>query len=364
MKTINQLRYIPLLAALLLGAACEEQTFDPVLNTDIAPNELMALSSDSYVLDRANADQTFQTFQWQAPDYGFQAAVNYRLQIDEADNNFADAVDVKATSDTSAAPTVAEMNTILLNMGLSPDEPAQVAVRVLSDINDEVAPVLSTVQTITITPYATSFPPIYMIGEALKGWDTAKAVEMLSTAPNEYETIAEFHNGGSFRFFSAPAWDAPNTYNWTYFDGGSVDANFANAEDGDTNLRFTGTTGFYRITVNLKTKSIALEAVEKPSLYMIGAALKGWDTTKAVPLEWLRHGVFQTTTEFTGGETFRFFTKPDWTTGFGNFPYFAEGYVDPLFENAQDGDQNFRFTGETGSYTITVNLLDLTVELE
>ncbi|MEN6456920.1 MAG: hypothetical protein ABFD10_21910 [Prolixibacteraceae bacterium] len=46
-----------------------------------------------------------------------------------------------------------------------------------------------------------------------------------------------------------------------------------------------------------------------------------------------------------------------------NYPYFADGKVDARFENAGDSDSNFKFTGTTGSYLITLDLNTKTITL-
>jgi hypothetical protein len=201
-----------------------------------------------------------------------------------------------------------------------------------------------------------------MCGAATGGWSwnlyTYK--EVRSSAPNVYQTVAKFFNNETFRFFKQTDW-SPTSYNFPYFTG-TVSNLFENANDGDKNFKFTGTTGFYKITVNMTTKSVSMEAVAEPVLYATGAALGGWDwTTNYIQLTWKSNGIFQATTDF-AVETFRFFKQAGWGDSY-NYPWFAGGTVSPLFVNANDGDSNFKFVGTPGSYTITVNLLDKTVTM-
>ena len=55
----------------------------------------------------------------------------------------------------------------------------------------------------------------------------------------------------------------------------------------------------------------------------------------------------------------------DWATG-QNYPYFiGEGYtIDANFEDAMDGDNNFRFTGTTGSYNFTIDTVGKTISIQ
>jgi len=352
--------FLNFLVALFIFASCTDDSPKAVVNDNVAANSLDALSSSTYVLSLDDAANVFEEFTWTAPDYGFDASVTYTLQIDKAENNFANPITLLTTGSLSGSLIVSDMNKKLLDLGLTPDEEASVAVRVKSAINSNVADVYSNTRQFSVTPYATSFPPLYIVGAA-QGWDLTKAVKVKNIAPSKYETIANFVNDGTFRFFATPDWSA-QTWNWTFFDGGTVDANLANAADGDSNFRFIGTSGTYKITVSTKDKTIVMEAADTPTLFMIGDAVQGWDLSKAVELTWLGGGHFETTTAFTTG-IFRFYGKADWSAGWGNYPYFS-GYVDPLFENANDGDKNFKFVGTPGTFTITADLDDLTVKMK
>lgn len=353
--------FLNILVALAF-VACEDDVTKATLNDDVAANTLQDPSKTSYVLTLDDADKTLEKFSWTAPDFGFQASTTYTLQMDKAGNNFAAAVDLGTTDTLTTTVLVGAMNSKLLDLGLDPDEEASVEFRVKSVINANVATVYSTVKSTKVTPYATTFPPLYMIGDALLGWDLPLAVEVKSVAPSKYETIAEFHKGGKFRFFATLSWDA-KTYNWPFFAGGTVDANLIDGGDGDGNFIFNGTSGFFRITADTKLKVITMEAVEKPALMMIGDAVAGWDLAKAVQLTWVRDGVFTATTTFNNNGTFRFFTKADWGAGTVNSASFT-GDVDPLLQAVNDGDKNFKFVGTTASHEITVDLNAGTIVME
>jgi len=113
------------------------------------------------------------------------------------------------------------------------------------------------------------------------------------------------------------------------------------------------------------TRTGDLPELEFPEeLYMTGAAVGDWSWEAGVYIELtkLDDGIFEATAEFTQDETFRFFAQPDWGPRSFNYPYFDN--VDPLFENAEDGDSNFKFVGETGSFKVTVDFTTSTVSME
>ena len=361
--------FIVLLGFVGLFSSCEDDKDLPILgdSSTFVAAQLTNAATGSGALGFDIEGQEFENFSWSSADYGQQLAVGYTFEVATSDT-FADANTFVQTEETSASVTVKQVNDVALLLGLEPFEEGTLHFRVISAINGvENTEVVSSTITRTVTPYVTDFSPIYMIGAALKGWDTSLAVEVYGTGPAEYSVIAEFQSGETFRFFEAADWGA-TSYNWSYFDGGVVDANFENGMDGDTNLRFIGDTGFYRISVDLSDKTITMESLlGQPTLFMVGAAVPaaGWGWDSPIDMTWVQDGVFEATTELLNdpGASFRFFTAfDDWGSGL-NFPYYTgEGYeIDDKFEDAMDGDNNFRFNGTTGTFKITVNEIDQTI---
>jgi starch-binding outer membrane protein SusE/F len=363
MKKISYIFFM-FLALGLWSCESDVEKFE-VLDT-VSPNTMSALSASSFTLLMDNKADVFQAFTWTATDFGFQSATTYTVQVDKANNNFANAVDiVSVTGKLTASVTVGDLNTILLSF-LDPETAAGVEFRVKSVISSDVAPAYSNKVSCTITPYATVFKPIYMIGQATGGWSTSLAVEVPSPAYLQYTVIAYFTNSGSsstFRFFAQQDW-GPTSYNYPYFTTNNSPALLENASDGDSNFRFLGTTGWYRITVDLKNKAVTMVAVDEPLLYMTGAGVGGWDWTgNEVKMTWVKDGVWTATTDFVNGGAFRFFAQHDWGPTSYNYPYFANGSVTDLLANANDGDKNFSVVAATGNYTVTVDLKALTVTM-
>lgn len=347
---------------MLLGSfwisGCEDREL-ATLSESVTSNTLNALDGSNFVLIKDDEADDFQTFTWTAVDFGFPASVNYTLQVDRASNSFEAPFDLASTNELSVTVKVSEMNEALLALGFTPQEAVAVAFRVVASIGSDIPPVVSSSSTAELTPYATAFPPIYGMGAALKGWGPwpDNAVEFQSEEFNKFETITRFTNGEAFRFFAQLDW-GPTSYNYPFFT--SVSALFENANDGDSNLKFIGETGFYRVAVDLTAKTVTAEATTEPALYMMGAAINGWGpwNDKEVKMTYIKPGVFEATTNFQV-EAFRFFAQADWGPTSYNYPFFES--VDSKFENAADGDSNLKFVGEPGSYKITVNLNEKTV---
>src|SRR5690606_10422346 len=127
--------------------SCEDDSPRVEIKGDVQPMELKATSASSYELTLEAEESTFEKFEWTKPDYGVQVAINYRLQLDVAGNDFADAIDLVNTNSLEASFLVGVINDRLLSLGLEPDEETEVQVRVRSDINPNVDPVYSNVRS-------------------------------------------------------------------------------------------------------------------------------------------------------------------------------------------------------------------------
>jgi hypothetical protein len=78
-----------------------------------------------------------------------------------------------------------------------------------------------------------------------------------------------------------------------------------------------------------------------------------------VKMTYIKPGVFEATANFVKDGAFRFFAQANWGPTSYNFPYFES--VDPLFVNANDGDSNLQYVGETGSQKVIVDINEKTV---
>ncbi|MCZ8020659.1 MAG: SusE domain-containing protein [Cytophagales bacterium] len=337
--------------------SCDETGDKATLMANPESPELAELSTTTFSGTFETQSETFQTFEWSAVDFGFQAAVTYTLQIDVEGNDFADAVNIISVSNaTTVLLTKGQFNAKLLELELEPDEEYQVEARIQAKVNNSsIAPAFSQSVVIQATPFATTFPPIFGMGAALNGWGpwNSKEVEFPSVAPNVYETTARFTNGETFRWFKQADW-GPDSYNYLFFS--SVSNLFENGNDGDKNLRYIGPTGFVKVTVNLKLKTVTAVGVPEPTLFMMGAGVNGWGpwNDKEVKMTFVKDGVFEATTNLNDGGSFRFFAQADWGPTSYNYLYFTT--VGSLLKNANDGDKNFQLNGTNGAYKITVNL--------
>lgn len=220
--------------------------------------------------------------------------------------------------------------------------------------------IIISIQNRTISFKSVSAPILYLLGND-QNWIWGNAVNLAWQGGGTFVGKATFTNGSTFRFFPVKD-DWNKSVNTDTFEGGTVDASLASKNDGDKNFVFVGTTGKYIITVSTDTKKITLAPALPTTLYIMGDD-QSWNGDNAVSLTSLGNGKFQGTTNFTNNSTFRFVvTAQNYWDGvqFG-YNSFADGTVDNKLADTGDNASNFRFTGTTGSHTITVDLKALTV---
>jgi len=119
-------------------------------------------------------------------------------------------------------------------------------------------------KTITLGPEQSqcTLDQLWLVGAGVPdaGWGWASPVSLPCTGAGIYSGPVTFAEG-AFRFFldRTLEWGSPS-YNFPYFEGEgyTIDANFENAADGDSNLKFVGTPGTYTLTVDTANKTISI----------------------------------------------------------------------------------------------------------
>ncbi len=104
-----------------------------------------------------------------------------------------------------------------------------------------------------------------------------------------------------------------------------------------------------------------------PSIYMIGAAVGGWDPALAVEVASTGEANKYSTIAYfdnASGDNFRFFTAPDWGSSLGGYDVFTNYPAEYLGEKAGDGDPNFQFLGAPGWYEISVDRTTGSIEMK
>ncbi|OUS03605.1 hypothetical protein A9Q86_01460 [Flavobacteriales bacterium 33_180_T64] len=232
-------------------------------------------------------------------------------------------------------------------------------------------------KTITLGPPVIgpncNFDQLWLVGAGIvdAGWSWDTPVALPCTGNGTYSGNVALTND-AFRFFSVNSdWGTGINYPTYEGNGYTIDSNFNNALDGDSNFFFNGTPGTYFVTVDDINKTITLGPEQLlcdfEQLWLVGAGVvdAGWSWDTPVALSCTGAGIYSGSVAFTN-DAFRFFTvNSDWGTGINYPTYEADGYaIDSDFINAMDGDSNFFFNGTPGTYTVTVDTGNLTITVE
>jgi len=346
-----------------------------------------------YILTPAASGNLGERFTWNDADFGIQTNVNYEVQK-SITGDFTDMEVVGSTSENSFAITIGDMLGYANQAGLDNDpdtenpDTGDIYFRVRASVgSDSSTEILSPISALTLVlPEASTGEPVcdldqlWAVGAGLPdaGWDWATPVSLKCTGDGVYSWNVNLQNNGgadnNFRFFTGEGdWGSGQNYPYFVGEGYTIDANFEDALDGDNNFAFVGTTGFYYLQIDTVNKTITLDSPQPTGvcdldqLWGVGAGLPdaGWDWTTPVQLLCTGDGVYSGNVNF-ANEAFRFFTaNGDWGSGL-NYPYYAgEGYtIDANFEDALDGDNNFRFIGIDGTYLLTIDTVNKTITLE
>jgi hypothetical protein len=318
----------------------KDEMGDPVIGSTFdAP--FMNDVSGSYVFTEEQADDVFQTFSWSAADFGFQAAINYTVQIDFSGNSFASAVDLVTTSNLELTISVGDMNQKLLTMGARTNVPSDVDIRVVAKINDNVETVESNVPVMNILPYKVVivYPSLYLPGnyQAASGyeadWSPDKAQQVYSLKQDDkYEGYVNMVGDGiMFKFTDGPNWDV----NW------GDDGADGTLEAGGSDIAVPEA-GYYR----MKADIVALTySIMKTDWGLIGSATPdGWDADQDMTYD-MDTKTWRVTLDLVEGEI-KFRANDDWALNYGDTGF--DGTID-------DGGDNIPIS-EAGNYTIVLNL--------
>jgi hypothetical protein len=364
MKKIRNIFNILLAFSLLI--ACEKAEWEPVVKPGDAPAISTPASGTTIVLEKLGADANTVQFTWTKADFGFPSATTYTLELDLAGNSFASPLILATTNDTTTTITQESLNEKLLAFGLEVLEPTDLEFRVLASVSDDVETLRSGTVNLNITLFSSTFPSIYMIGACTGGWDTNKAVEVVSTGDAyQYTTIAEFNTseGTNFRFFTAPDWGA-SLGGYDIFTNYPSDLLEPATDDGDPNFNFIGENGWYELFVDESAGTITMNTVDKPVMYLTGTATHGWDWDEPVTeIFWVGYKVWEGDVEFVQNEAFRLFPQKDWdpdSYGWDVIVNYNTEYIDVMEGH---NDPNWQFLKPSGTYHVRLDLRNNSLQI-
>lgn len=327
------------LLTVLFITACEDSV-GPVIQSDTGTPVLTSPSGgESYMLNEEEAGQELLTLSWEAPDFGFQAAVTYIIEMDPEGTAFEDPATFAETSKTSVTMTVQQVNERLISAGVPFAVESDINFRIRAQVSNSVEDKISEVFTLKFTPYeiVIEFPEIYVPGsyQSASGytndWSPADAPPLFSTSSdNRYEGYVYISaDEQMFKLTEERSWDV----NWG--DDGADGTLEQNGADIPVNA------GYYKMNVNLNSMNYVML---NTSWAVVGDATGSWDVDTDLEYD-AENKVWSTTMNLSVGEI-KFRANDDWNLNYGSVN--ADGTL-------QEGADNIS-VAEAGSYTIELDL--------
>lgn len=316
----------------------EESSFVAPVLSGITADQSFVLVKDTTDVDSLKAEWVELT--WSKADYGQSLATSYTIQIDKLDNDFANPLEINASSKTELSILVEEINTKMYNMPdnyYPPLVKANVEIRVKAEVSEHVSTLYSDAIPFYLTPYDAGKPKIYVTGtHQLVEWD-------FSSAPTLY-SLNEDEEYVGYIYLTANAEYLLNKTPETYFGAGATEGTITADGPNLTN----DTEGMYWMTVDTLAETITNEL---RNWGLIGSCTPGgWDND--TDMEWdAESGRLKVTLDLTQSgdlaETgIKFRANDDWGINLGD----DEG--DGILE---EGGKNIAVP-EAGNYTVYLDL--------
>ena len=316
-------------------------------------------AGQSIVLDAANPLATAATVTW--TDYTYGVDVNYNVEIaPKGSSAFSSAG--SSVNTKQLAWTNFDLNDAVLKLNLPVGVSSEVDVRVKATTASAGGTItkVSEIVTFKVTPYQPAYVNFYLVGGGTAvGWNAGGA-QLLKNTNEISEIYTYLEQNGEFRFLGQQDW-GPINYSlnasgindsYKYFNTWSTNLE----PSGNENMKFTGNSGMYKITIDQNSRDITVTPSALPTLptnlYLVGS-LNGWDANNALPMEQVNDGVYEYTIAIPDGAQFKFIGQQAWGdlewanihTG-GN-----SGFLGPKGDN-----DNIQFDGGGALYKITANI--------
>lgn len=286
--------------------ACTDDTVGPVLHNNGGLAITSPVNGDVIELKEVNASQPI-TITWSPADYGFQAATNYRVELDKAGNNFGEPAVLANVTTTSASISQGDLNNILLAKELEGESPSQVDIRVIAVVNSDVAPDQSAVVTFTVIPYSSTvvIPQLGVPG-SYQGWAPSDSTTAVYSPKSNglYEGYVYFNiDNAFFKYTVGPSWDL------NYGDNGNDGTLDQNGSDIPA-----GAAGVYKLNADLNSFT---HTNLRTDWGVIGSATaNGWDSDQNMTYDPATKK-FTATLDLSVGEI-KFRANDDWGVNFGD----------------------------------------------
>ncbi len=310
-------------------------------------------------LNAAAPLETATTILWD--DYSYGVAVEYKVELAASGSSNFQLLG-STTDENQLAVSNYTLNDIAIKAGLNVNVVAPVDIRVTATTTSTGGTITKTSNVVTfkVLPYQPAFVNFYLVGGGTAvGWNATSA-QLLKQTNEISEIYTYLENNGEFRFLGQQDWNPINyslnadgiNDSYKYFNTWSSNL----VPSGSENMKFTGNSGMYKISINQNSRDITVTPSSVPTLptnvYLVGS-IQGWNAGAALEMTQVGDGVYEYVIEVPDGAEFKFLGQQDWSgVEWGNIHGAGNsGFLGPNGDNS-----NIQYNGGGATYKITANI--------
>jgi hypothetical protein len=218
-----------------------------------AAETVLSLSDDNLTLSDDNGANEILTLTWSDPDYGFDAAALYSIQMDVQGGDFSSPQIISVGSSLEKTFTVEELNAKLLSLSMTPGEEGVAIFRIKATLS-EYQEIFSNTVSLNVTPYSSLLDlttNLGVVGSATPGgWgnENIPDLQFYTTSMTDVYVAYVTLRDGEIKFRNNNDW----AENW------GDDGNDGTLDSYGANIAVLA--GTYKIEVNFSSMTYTMEA--------------------------------------------------------------------------------------------------------
>ncbi|MCH1485027.1 MAG: SusE domain-containing protein [Flavobacteriaceae bacterium] len=247
-KLILKLTYVTALFTFMQSCDDVERVF-----YNDAAETVLSLSDDNLTLSDDNGANEILTLTWSDPDYGFDAAALYSVQMDVQGGDFSSPQIISVGSSLEKTFTVEELNAKLLSLSMTPGEEGVAIFRIKATLS-EYQEIFSNTVRLNVTPYSSLLDlstNLGVVGSATPGgWgnENIPDLQFYTTSMTDVYVAYVTLRDGEIKFRNNNDW----AENW------GDDGNDGTLDSYGANIAVSA--GTYKIEVNFSSMTYTMEA--------------------------------------------------------------------------------------------------------
>lgn len=324
------------LALSIFAFGCEDDRDLVVAQLGDVPVITSPAAGLSVDITEDNLNDAFATISWTPADFGFAAAINYKVEMDVAGNSFSEAVELGSSTMLDLVVNNSKVNNIMVAKNLPGGEFTNMEIRVRATASNKLDELVSAAITVSVSPVAVEidYPKLGVPG-SYQGWAPDNETTVIYSANSDGTFDGYIYVGddaAEHKFTDGPTW----AINW-----GDTGADGTLDLEGDNIV--LGTAGVYRFSVDIN--NLTYSSLRTDWGIIGDATPGGWDNDTDMIYD-QGTGLWTVDIDLVGGLFVKFRVNDGWDLDLGDND--ADGKMDYGGENI--------LVPESGNYTVTLDL--------